>query len=76
VYRAGQYPVGVYPGWLRIGLTFLVPLAFAVTVPSEAVTSRLGWDTVALAAAVALVLVVVSRAFWRLGVRHYSGASA
>jgi ABC-2 type transport system permease protein len=76
VYRAGQYPVGVYPGWLRIGLTFLVPLAFAVTVPSEALTSRLSWTTVALAAALTLFFVVVSRAFWKLGLRHYSGASA
>jgi ABC-2 type transport system permease protein len=76
VYRAGQYPVGVYPGWLRIGLTFLVPLAFAVTVPSEAITSRLGWGTVALAAGVALVLAVASRAFWKAGLRRYSGASA
>jgi ABC-2 type transport system permease protein len=76
VYRAGQYPVGVYPGWLRIGLTFLVPLAFAITVPAEAVTSRLEWDTVALAATVALALVLVSRAFWKLGLRHYSGASS
>jgi ABC-2 type transport system permease protein len=34
LYRAGQYPVGIYPGWLRVMLTFLVPIAFAVTVPS------------------------------------------
>jgi ABC-2 type transport system permease protein len=76
VYRAGQYPVGVYPGWLRIGLTFLVPLAFAVTVPAEALTSRLEAQTVGLAAAVTVALVVVSRAFWKLGLRHYSGASS
>ena len=39
VYQAGRWPVGIYPGWLRVGLTFLVPLAFAVTVPAEALTS-------------------------------------
>jgi ABC-2 type transport system permease protein len=76
VYRAGQYPIGVYPGWLRFGLTFVIPLAFAITVPAEAVTSRLGWETITLAAAVALGLVILSRAFWKLGLRHYSGASA
>ena len=26
LYRAGQYPVGIYPGWLRFTLSFLVPL--------------------------------------------------
>jgi ABC-2 type transport system permease protein len=76
VYRAGMYPVGIYPTWLRFGLTFLVPIAFAITVPAEAVTSRLGWGTVALALVVAVLLVVVSRAFWKLGLRHYSGASS
>jgi viologen exporter family transport system permease protein len=76
VYRAGMYPVSIYPTWLRFGLTFLVPIAFAITVPAEAVTSRLGWGTVALAAAVAVLLVAGSRAFWKLGLRHYSGASS
>ncbi len=26
LYRAGQYPATIYPGWLRFSLTFLVPL--------------------------------------------------
>src|SRR5512140_559425 len=41
LYAAGRWPVGIYPDWLRIGLTFLVPVAFAVTVPAEALTGRL-----------------------------------
>ena len=49
VYQTGRWPVSIYPGWLRIGVTFLVPIAFAITVPAEAVTSRLEWTTVALA---------------------------
>ena len=76
LYRAGQYPVGIYPGWLRYGLTFLVPLAFAVTVPAEAITSRLTWGTVLLAVVVALVLVLVSRWLWHRGLTRYSGASS
>ena len=76
MYRAGQYPVGIYPGWLKYGLTFLVPLAFAVTVPSEAVTGRLTWPAVAVAVASAVVLIVLSRALWRRGLRRYDGASS
>ena len=33
MYRAGQYPVTVYPLWLKLILTYLVPIGFAVTVP-------------------------------------------
>jgi len=76
VYQTGRFPVGIYPGWLRIGVTFLVPIAFAVTVPAEAVTSRLEWTTVLLALGFGGVLFAFTRWWWRFGLRHYSGASA
>jgi ABC-2 type transport system permease protein len=76
VYNAGRYPIGIYPGWLRYGLTFLVPVAFAVTVPSEALTGRLGRSTALLAFGLTAVLLAVTRTFWRFGLRRYSGASA
>lgn len=76
IYQSGRWPVTIYPGWLRISLTYLVPIAFAVTLPAEALTSRLTIETLALAAAFAVLLLVVTRWFWRLGLRNYSGASA
>lgn len=76
LYRAGQYPVGIYPSWLKFGLTFLVPLAFAVTVPAEAATGRLSWSAAGIAVAATGVLVGFSRWFWLRGLRRYNGASA
>jgi ABC-2 type transport system permease protein len=76
LYQTGRWPIGIYPGWLRYGLTFLVPIGFAVTVPAEAVTARLDWATAVGAAAFALVAIVLSRAVFRRGLRSYSGASA
>lgn len=76
IYQAGRWPVGVYPSWLKIGLTFLVPIAFAVTVPAQALTSRLSAPALAGAVAFAVVLLAVTRWFWKFGLRHYSGASA
>ena len=76
IYQSGRWPVTIYPGWLRISLTFLVPIAFAVTVPAEAITSRLTPETLALAAAFAVGLFLFTRWWWRFGLRHYSGASA
>jgi ABC-2 type transport system permease protein len=76
VYLAGRFPVSIYPGWLRFGVTFLVPLAFAITVPAEAVTSRLEWGTVALAIGFAVALFAFTRWWWGFGLRRYSGASA
>jgi len=76
LYQSGRWPVTIYPGWLRLSLTFLVPIAFAVTIPAEAVTSRLTALDLAGAALFAWLLLLATRWFWRFGLRHYSGASA
>ena len=76
MYQAGRWPVQVYPGWLRIGFTFLVPLGFAVTVPAQALTGRAsGWLLLG-AAAFTAALFALARVAWRVGLRRYSGASA
>ncbi len=46
MYQAGRWPIGIYPGWLRYSMTYLVPIGFAVTVPAQAMTHRLHWATV------------------------------
>ncbi len=76
MYEAGRWPVSLYPGWLRFGLTFLVPVAFATTIPTQALTGRLNSETLVGAVALAAAMLVVSRLVWRIGIRHYSGASA
>ncbi|MDR5683093.1 MAG: ABC-2 family transporter protein [Armatimonadota bacterium] len=76
MYTAGQWPVGIYPAWLRASLTFVVPIAFAVTVPAEGLTGRLDPVTLGGAAALAVGLLALSRAFWKVGLRRYTGASA
>jgi len=76
IYAAGRWPVTVYPDWLRTGLTFLVPVAFAVTVPAEALTNRLTGSELLLAVGLAIGLFILARLIWRRGLKAYSGASA
>jgi ABC-2 type transport system permease protein len=76
LYQAGKYPVGIYPPWLRVILTFLVPVTFATTVPAEALAARLTLASLAGAVGLALALFIVARLFWRYGLRSYTGASA
>lgn len=76
VYQAGRWPVSIYPGWPRGMLTFLVPIAFAVTVPAEALTGRLTVQVMVGTAVLAAVLFIFARWFWHVGLRNYSGASA
>ena len=56
VYQAGRWPISLYPNWLRFGLTFIVPVAFATTIPAEALTGRLGAFTLLEALGLAILL--------------------
>jgi len=76
MYEAGKWPIGLYPPWLRVGLTAVVPVAFAITIPVESLVGRLEPATLGLALVVALAFLLGSRWFWRFGLRHYTGASA
>lgn len=76
LYAAGRWPVDIYPNWLRYGLTFLVPVAFAVTVPASAITGRLTPETWFGALGLTIALFTISRIVWLTGVKNYSGASA
>ncbi len=73
---AGNWPITIFPGWMRVMLTFIIPIAFAVTVPAQALTGTLTVRSALLAIAVALAFLLVSRWFWRYAIRFYTGASA
>ena len=76
LFAAGRWPVSIYPDWLRTGMTFLVPVAFAVTVPAEAMTNRLTAESLLFALGLAVLFMLMARGVWLLGLRSYSGASA
>ncbi|MEM1356121.1 MAG: ABC-2 family transporter protein [Planctomycetota bacterium] len=74
--EAGRYPVGAYPMAYRVFFTFVMPVAFMTTVPAEAMLGRAGGASVALAGAIAVLLLVGCRSFWRYALRHYTSASS
>lgn len=76
VFRAGQFPVTVFPGWLRLFFTAIVPIAFITTVPAEALIGRTRPTSALTAVAVALVLLVASRWFWKRAIGSYTSASS
>jgi ABC-2 type transport system permease protein len=73
---AGRYPATVYPVWLRMLITFVVPVAVATTVPVQALRGDLAWWQVLIFLGVALASALVALVVWRAGVRRYSGASS
>ncbi len=73
---AGRYPATIYPTWLRVIITFIVPVALATTVPLQALRGELAWWQIALALLVSLLAFCVSRLVWKAGIKRYSGASS
>lgn len=76
VYRAGQFPIQVFPGWVRTAFTFVIPIAFITTVPAEAFTGRLEGVNLWAAVGMGIGLFVASRGFWRFALRAYTSASS
>lgn len=76
MFEAGRWPITIYPPWLQLALTFLVPVGFAVTVPAETLVGRLDWRMFAGAMALAITMPILGRLLWTRGLRLYAGASA
>jgi ABC-2 type transport system permease protein len=76
MFEAGRWPITIYPPWLQLSLTFLVPVGFAITVPAEVLVGTVDWRLVAVAVALAVVMPALARWFWQRGIRLYAGASA
>ncbi|HZG85769.1 ABC transporter permease [Paenibacillus sp.] len=69
---AGQYPLAVYPDWLKGVLLTVLPVGFVSYVPAlYLLKGQLGLWTFAAAAAVAAVALFAALRFWRSGIRRY-----
>jgi len=73
---AGRYPVTVYPAWLRIIVTFIIPIAVATTVPLQALRGELNLQSVSIFVLISIVSFWVASKVWKAGLKRYSGASS
>jgi ABC-2 type transport system permease protein len=73
---AGRYPVTVYPVWLRILVTFVIPIAVATTVPLQGLRGELTISRVLMFVAIGVVSFLIASQVWKRGLKQYSGASS
>ena len=76
LFSMARYPVGLYPGWLRLVLTWIVPVGLMTTVPAQTLTGTLSGLTLVAALLAALALLAASSLLFRLGLRRYASASS
>ena len=80
VFEAGRYPVSIYSRPVQLLLTYVIPVAFVVTIPAQALAGMggvtpLGTGVWASALLAAVGMFSFATWFWRFGLRYYSGAS-
>ena len=78
---ANQYPLHIYPGWIRAIMGWALPLAFVAYVPAVSLaeaTNPLGLPSWMLYTPpiVAVALAVAARWVWRLGISHYQSTGS
>ena len=73
---AGRYPVTVYPVWLRILVTVVIPIAVATTVPLQGLRGDLTLSRVLMFVSIGIVSFLVASQVWKRGLKQYSGASS
>jgi len=73
---AGRYPVTVYPVWLRILITFVIPIAVATTVPLQGLRGELTFLRVIMFFFIGIISFLVASQIWKAGLKQYSGASS
>lgn len=76
IFQMARYPVGLYPGWLRLVLTWIVPVGLITTVPAEALAGDLRPETFVGSLLLACALFGGASALFRAGLRRYASASS
>ncbi len=76
LFQLARYPLGLYPGWLRLVLTWIVPVGIVTTVPAQALAGDLAPLELTGAVLLAVALTLAASALFQQGIRRYASASS
>ncbi len=76
IFQLGRYPLGMYPGWLKLILTWVVPVGVITTIPAQALLGSLTLPGLLTSLGLALVLVTAASILFRVGLKRYASASS
>ncbi|MBI4021974.1 MAG: ABC-2 family transporter protein [Candidatus Andersenbacteria bacterium] len=69
-------PFDVFPPGVKTALTYLIPLALIVYVPTQALTGRLALWQLPVALLIMIIFLTLANLAWRAGIKRYSSASS
>lgn len=72
----GQYPRGLYGGWLGVVLNIVIPITLMASVPVEFLFGRIPVVNMALYGLIVMILFYLTRQFWLYSIKKYSSFSS
>lgn len=76
LFQMARYPLGLYPGWIRLVLTWIVPIGLITTVPAQALTNTITFPALAGMIALAATLFTAASLLFKWGLVRYHSASS
>jgi ABC-2 type transport system permease protein len=76
IFQMARYPVGVYPQWVRLILTWIIPVGLITTVPAQALSGNFSLWLFVGAIFFSVVLFLVGTIVFRTGLGRYASASS
>jgi ABC-2 type transport system permease protein len=76
LFETARYPLSFFKGGVRTLLTFVVPVAFATTFPTQALLGTADQRLLLIGGGLAGLALLGTHLFWSYAVRHYSSASS
>ncbi len=76
VFQLARYPVSIYPPWLRVILTWVIPVGIITTIPAQFLTGRGTLGLFILTLGAAAVLLALASWLFRFALKHYTSASS
>ncbi len=76
LFQMARYPLGLYPGWVQLILTWIVPIGIMTTIPAQALSGDLSISMLIGSMVIAVLLLLGASLFFHTAIRRYASASS
>lgn len=76
LFDAARWPIGIFRGWVKVVLTFVLPIALMTSYPAKAALGTLDLSAGLVALGFAAAVFLAARRVWMIAVRSYASASS
>jgi len=76
LFQLARYPVWLYPGWLRLILTWIIPVGLMTTIPAQALSGTIKPGLLFLTLVFSLTALIGASLLFRQGLNKYASASS